>query len=76
MQRENLDVYAECFQKYFIEATRKYYSQESAAFVANNSVPDYMKKAEDRLKEEQDRINLYLHDSTRRDVSSHVPGGS
>ncbi|BEJ10695.1 hypothetical protein CspHIS471_0101170 [Cutaneotrichosporon sp. HIS471] len=68
VQRENLDVYADCFQKYFIEATRKYYAQESAAFVANNSVPDYMKKAEDRLKEEQDRINLYLHDSTRREL--------
>ncbi|BEI85603.1 hypothetical protein CcaverHIS002_0510040 [Cutaneotrichosporon cavernicola] len=68
VQRENLDVYADCFQKYFIEATRKYYAQESAAFVSNNSVPDYMKKAEDRLKDEQDRINLYLHDSTRREL--------
>ncbi|RSH81909.1 uncharacterized protein EHS24_008106 [Apiotrichum porosum] len=67
-QRQNLDVYNECFQKYFIQATDKYYAAESAAFVTANSVPDYMKKAEDRLQEEGDRINLYLHDSTRREL--------
>lgn len=65
-------MYAECFQKYFIQATKNYYANESAAFVGANSVPDYMKKAEDRLKEEADRINLYLHDSSRREVSSDV----
>lgn len=63
-----MDVYHDSFQKFFITATEKYYVAESAAFVANNSVPDYMKKAEDRLIEEADRINLYLHDSTRRDL--------
>lgn len=67
-------MYADCFQKYFIQATQKYYAKESADFVANNSVPDYMKKAEDRLKEEADRINLYLHDSSRREVSSYFDG--
>lgn len=38
-----------------------------------------MKKAEARLQEEADRVNLYLHDNTRNDVScfwlnaAHVP---
>ncbi|EJT47779.1 ubiquitin-protein ligase [Trichosporon asahii var. asahii CBS 8904] len=64
-QRQNLEVYQDCFQKFFIDATEKYYTAESSAFVASNSVPDYMKKAEERLAEEADRINLYLHDSTR-----------
>lgn len=67
-QRQNLDVYHDSFQKFFIQATEKYYVAESSAFVANNSVPDYMKKAEDRLVEEADRINLYLHDSTRKEL--------
>lgn len=29
-----------------------------------------MKKAEARLQEEADRVNLYLHDNTRNDVST------
>lgn len=38
-----------------------------------------MKKAEARLQEEADRVNLYLHDNTRNDVSffclnaAHIP---
>ena len=64
-----LDVYHEFFEVPFLKATEKYYKAESAAFVTNNSVSDYLKKAEDRLSEEMDRINLYLHDSTRKSVS-------
>jgi cullin 1 len=72
VQRQNLDVYRDFFQIPFLEATKHYYHAESDAFVANNSVSDYMKKAEDRLQEEADRVNLYLNDSTRKDVS-HCP---
>lgn len=68
-QRQNLDVYVTSFQRYFIQATERYYRDESTAFVATHSVPDYMKKAETRLQQENDRISLYLHDTTRRDVS-------
>ena len=70
-QRQMLDVYRDFFQVPFLEATRYYYRVESEAFVANNTVSDYMKKAESRLQEEADRVHLYLHDSTRKDVSTY-----
>lgn len=68
VQRANLDVYKEHFEQHFIRATQAYYSSESTAFLASNSVSDYMKKAETRLQEEADRVNLYLNDTTRKEV--------
>ncbi|WFD01601.1 ubiquitin ligase (cullin) of SCF [Malassezia obtusa] len=67
--RINLDVYRSEFQQAFLEATVEYYRTESTAFVAHNSVTDYMKKAETRLMEEEDRVELYLQPSTRRPLS-------
>ena len=64
-QRQNLEVYRDAFQKPFLEATEAYYAQESTAFLADNSVTEYMKKAETRLAEEENRVDLYLHASTR-----------
>ncbi len=64
-QRQNLEVYRDAFQKPFLEATETYYSQESTSFLADNSVTEYMKKAETRLAEEENRVDLYLHASTR-----------
>ncbi|WFD30917.1 ubiquitin ligase (cullin) of SCF [Malassezia sp. CBS 17886] len=63
--RTNLDVYRDEFQLACLQATETYYRAESAAFVAQNSVADYVKKAEDRLREEEDRVDVYLHSSTR-----------
>ena len=63
--RQNLEVYRQEFEKPFIEATEVYYTAESDAFVSQNTATDYMKKAETRLKEEEDRVELYLHASTR-----------
>lgn len=58
--KTNLDVYRQYFEKPFVDATQKYYENESAAFLAENSVVDYMKKAERRLDEEKERVPLYL----------------
>jgi cullin 1 len=68
VQRQVLSVYLEYFQNPFIVATEKYYRAESAAYVQNNSVADYMKRAEARLAEENKRVDMYLHDSTRKEV--------
>lgn len=42
--KSTLDVYRYYFEKPFLEATTKYYQNESKQFVAENSVVEYMKK--------------------------------
>ncbi|KAL0562587.1 ubiquitin ligase (cullin) of SCF, partial [Marasmius crinis-equi] len=68
--KECLDVYKDYFETPFIEATEKHYKKESEAFLATNTVSDYLKKAEECLKEEEDRVDLYLHTKTRKDLIS------
>lgn len=67
--RQNLDVYREAFEKPFLAATEVYYKAESQQFIGDNSVTEYMRKAETRLTEEENRVDMYLHASTRKNVS-------
>jgi cullin 1 len=64
--KSNLDVYRNYFEQPFLEATEVYYKTESEKFISENSIPDYMKKAEVRLNEEETRVQLYLHPSTHQ----------
>jgi cullin 1 len=59
--KSTLDVYRFNFEKPFLEATKIFYQNESKQFVAENSIVEYMKKAEIRLDEEAERVNMYLH---------------
>ncbi|KAL9104037.1 MAG: hypothetical protein Q9163_000976 [Psora crenata] len=59
--KSTLDVYRFNFEKPFLDATTQYYQEESAQFVAQHPVVEYMSKAEARLQEEKDRVGLYLH---------------
>lgn len=59
--KSTLDVYRYHFERPFLEATKQYYAKESKQFVAENSVVEYMKKADTRLEEEKGRVALYLH---------------
>ena len=59
--KSTLDVYRYYFERPFLAATSAYYEQESAQFVAENSVVEYMKKAEQRLEEEKEHVPLFLH---------------
>ncbi|KAF0477803.1 Cullin-domain-containing protein [Gigaspora margarita] len=68
--KSTLDVYKEHFQKPFVEASEVYYKAESEKFVSENSVTEYMKKAEARLREEENRVKLYLHQSTHKPLIS------
>lgn len=68
LNKVSLDVYKEHLEHPFLEATEKHYEQESEAFLAENSASDYLKKAEERLREEEDRVDRYLHPETRRQL--------
>ncbi|KAI1503099.1 Cullin [Biscogniauxia marginata] len=59
--KSTLDIYRFHFEKPFLAATEKFYQAESKQFVSENSVVDYMKKAEARLNEEEERVRMYLH---------------
>lgn len=61
-----LDVYRDHFELPFIETTERYYKHESETFLAANTVSDYLRRAEERLKEEEDRVDRYLNTQTRK----------
>ena len=59
--KSTLDVYRFYFEKPFLTATHGFYELESRQFTSENSVVEYMKKAEARLEEEKGRVAMYLH---------------
>jgi cullin 1 len=66
LNKTSLDNYKEHFEFPFLNATEAHYRHESESFLAENTVSDYLKKAEQRLKEEEDRVERYLHTTTRK----------
>lgn len=59
-----MEVYEMYFAKPFLAQTRVYYTNESRQFIGENSVVEFMKKAEARLAEEEERVALYLQNDT------------
>lgn len=72
VRRASLDLYKEKFQTPFLDATKAHYKKESQAFLAENSISDYLKRVEMRLEEEARRVDLYLHSSTSKAVSTYA----
>ena len=66
INKVSYDVYREHLETPFLDATEKYYRLESKAFLSENSVADYLKKAEERLREEEDRVERYMNSNTRK----------
>lgn len=61
-----LGIYADRFEKPFLECTSEFYASEGIKYMQQSDVPEYLKHVELRLHEEHERCLLYLDASTRR----------
>ena len=60
------DVYRADFEAPFLASSATFYQAESMEYLGQSSAVDYMKKAEERLAEETERVEHYLDESTHR----------
>ena len=59
-------IYVEVFEKPFILGTARYFKEKSIQLMDDNSIPDFLRKATEFLKQEQDRADSYLQVSTKK----------
>jgi cullin 1 len=59
-----LEAYESDFEQFLLEDTAAFYARKSAAWITDDSCPEYMVKAEEHLKRERERVKHYLHSSS------------
>jgi cullin 1 len=57
----NMDAYKNDFEVFMLVRTGEYYEKCAKVWIQQDSTPDYLKKAEKRLLEEEARVDKYLH---------------
>lgn len=72
MGLNSLTAYEKDFETALLHETTSFYKRESAKYIAENTCPDYMKKAESRLEEEHARCKAYLHHTTENTLVKRV----
>jgi cullin 5 len=65
---DKLKIYRDNFEKAYLEATQSFYRAKAPEYLAANGVQNYMRYADAKLKEEEQRALRYLE--TRRDSKS------
>ncbi|CAN8018056.1 unnamed protein product [Ixodes persulcatus] len=57
---DKLQIYRENFERAYIDATRQFYRAQAPQFLEENGVQSYMRYADQKLKEEEQRAAKYL----------------
>ena len=57
---DKLKIYRENFEKAYLEATESFYKAKAPQYLAENGVQNYMRYADAKLKEEEQRATRYL----------------
>jgi len=60
-----LEAYERDFEEELVRETNGYYRRKAADWIGGDSCPEYMAKAEECLRQEEERVEAYLHPSTR-----------
>jgi cullin 1 len=69
LKKPNLHIYIDHFEKPFLESTRQFYAAESAEYLSSHNVVDYLRKAEQRINEEESRETLYLDEHSKKPLT-------
>ncbi|DBA74791.1 TPA: Cullin-1 [Trebouxia sp. C0005] len=64
--------YQQDFESQLLKTTAEYYKRKAAVWIEEDSCPDYMIKAEDCLKLEEERVSNYMHQSSRTSLLKEV----
>eukprot|EP00055_Hartaetosiga_balthica_P006552 m.20735 g.20735 ORF g.20735 m.20735 type:complete len:771 (+) comp5280_c0_seq1:227-2539(+) len=66
----NLNLYVKYFERPLIFSTKEYYEKEVSKFRASNvSIADYAKQALERVEQEEDRLERYMHVSSKEKLN-------
>eukprot|EP00192_Tetraselmis_astigmatica_P006584 CAMPEP_0117662932 /NCGR_PEP_ID=MMETSP0804-20121206/8315_1 /TAXON_ID=1074897 /ORGANISM="Tetraselmis astigmatica, Strain CCMP880" /LENGTH=747 /DNA_ID=CAMNT_0005469861 /DNA_START=284 /DNA_END=2527 /DNA_ORIENTATION=+ len=68
----SMEKYEHDFENYLLAETAAFYQMKASAWVQEDSCPDYMLKAEKRLELEEERVDHYLHVSTKEKLLREV----
>lgn len=60
-----MTVYEKIFEDKLLEATSLFYKGKSQDWIASDTTPQYLKKSEQALKDEEERVKHYLNPSTK-----------
>ena len=72
MGMDTMECYELDFEQDMLEATSQYYKVKAAAWIMDDSCPEYMIKAEECLRQEEDRIQSYLDVSSKKKLLKRV----
>jgi len=61
----SLDMYSKDFEEALLRDTAGFYRRKAAAWIEEDSTPEYLAKAEEALRAEEARVNSYLHVDTK-----------
>lgn len=65
-------VYVEQFEEHFLAAASDFYRTEATELITSCDCPEYIRRAERRLTEEQERVKHYLDASTDAKITHRV----
>ncbi len=61
----NMENYERDFEEPLLNETSGYYQRKAAMWIEQDSCPDYMLKSEEAIRLEEERVETYLHASTK-----------
>jgi len=67
-----MDTYERDFEDHLLTETGGFYKRKAAEWIDQDSCPDYMLKAEECLKLEEERVENYLHNTTKSKLLKEV----